>query len=71
MGCVQSACDFDMCLKAQVSRKLISDDDDSDTNIISIDSFKLMPYLGIGGAGVVRAAKKLGGHDNGQGCTVN
>lgn len=74
MGCVQSACDFDVCLKANVLRHTNytvsnNDDDGSDASSrsIGIDSFRLMPYLGLGGSGVVRAAKKLGGHDHGQG----
>ena len=56
MGCLQSSCD---CEKNHL-------EDSSEESILSeinISKFKLMPYLGVGGSGLVRAAKKINGID--------
>lgn len=63
MGCVQSSCEtfvVDSCLGSNFSMQQTAGDDDYG-NDVTIDSFKLMPYLGVGGSGLVRAAKKLKG----------
>jgi len=56
MGCVQTVFDleeepFSDCLTP------------TETGIVDITKFKLMPFLGIGGSGLVRAVKKLTGQD--------
>jgi len=62
MGCVTS-CELD---SGSIGCTL----DDDDKLIISLGNFKLMPYLGIGGSGLVRAAKKLDGRDTSTGFMI-
>ena len=55
MGCVQSICEQESVCDLSPRK--------SEAGTVDISSFKLLPYLGIGGSGLVRAAKKLTGED--------
>ena len=55
MGCIQSAFEPENCIAECFSP--------DDGQVVNLGKFKLMPYLGIGGAGLVRAVKKVDGLD--------
>lgn len=56
MGCVQSICEQESVCDYLSPRQ-------SEAGTVDLSNFQLMPYLGIGGSGLVRAAKKLTGAD--------